>query len=249
MPIKSLIAAAILALGAALPLSAEVIKVGSTPTGVPFTFLDVGSNKITGMMVDVVDAIGREAGFTADVQAVDWVSLIPALTSSRIDVIAAAMSITEERKKVVAFSDPIFPYGEGLVVKADDDTPYTASLTETAGKIIGVQQGTRYHTDLQGMTGIGEIRVYENVADIMRDVQLGRIQAGIADKPIMGYQIGAGKFPGLKLAPTYQSQFTAPLGLALRQDDTALLGRINEGLAKIKASGELDGLIKKWNLE
>ncbi|HEY0212417.1 MAG TPA: ABC transporter substrate-binding protein [Paenirhodobacter sp.] len=249
MRIKHLLAAASIVAASVLPLAAETIKIGSTPTGVPFTFLDVSTNTITGMMVDVVNAIGKEAGFTPDVQAVDWVSLIPALTSKRIDVIAAAMSITEERKKVVTFSDPIFPYGEGLVVKADDDTPYTTSLVETAGKAIGVQQGTKYYEDLKAMPGIGEIRVYENTADIMRDVELGRIQVGMADKPIMGYQIGAGKFPGLKLAPTYQSQFAAPIGLALRQEDTALLARINEGLAKIKASGELDSLIKKWNLD
>ena len=75
---KIALTAAALAFGA-LPAMAETLKVGSTPTGVPFTFLDVSSGEITGMMVDVVKAIGDKAGFEADVQSTDWVSLLPAL--------------------------------------------------------------------------------------------------------------------------------------------------------------------------
>lgn len=245
---KIALTAAALAFGA-LPAMAETLKVGSTPTGVPFTFLDVSSGEITGMMVDVVKAIGDKAGFEADVQSTDWVSLLPALQSGRIDIISAAMSITEKRKEVVDFSDPIFPYGEGLVVRADDDTMYTAGLTETAGKTIGVQQGTKYLTDLETLEGIGDIKVYENIADIMKEVELGRIDVGFADQPIMAYQIGQGKFPELKMAEGYQQQFVAPLGLAIAKEQPELLERINTGLAELKESGELDALIAKWNLD
>ena len=246
--IKHLLSAGLLVFSA-LGAQAEPLKVGSTPTGVPFTFLDVGTNKITGMVVDVVKAIGAHAGFEPEVQSVDWVSLIPALKSGRIDMIAAAMSITEERKKIVDFSDPIFPYGEGFVVKADDKTIYSSDLTQTAGKVIGVQQGTNYHRVLQQMKGIGEIKVYENTADIMRDVELGRIVGGIADRPIMAYQISQGKFPGLKLANGYTSSISAPLGIAIAKDQPKLLARINAALATMKKNGELDALIAKWKLD
>lgn len=247
MKIKCLLSAVVLAFSA-LGSQAEPLKVGSTPTGVPFTFLDVGTNKITGMMVDVVKAIGAHAGFEPEVQSVDWISLIPSLKAGRIDMIAAAMAITEERKKIVDFSDPIFTFGEGFVVKADDNTVYKSDLTQTAGKAIGVQQGTSYYKTLQQMKGIGEIKVYDNIADIMRDVELGRIVGGIADRPIMAYQIGQGKFPGLKLANGYTSSISAPIGLAIGKDQPKLLSRINAALATIKKNGELDALIVKWKL-
>ncbi|NDW06583.1 transporter substrate-binding domain-containing protein [Jiella sp. 40Bstr34] len=247
MKIRYLVAAAVFALTAGTA-QAETLKVGSTATGIPFTFLDVGKNEITGMMVDVVKAIGNHAGFEPDVQSVDWVSLIPALESGRIDMIAAAMSITDARKKVVDFSDPIFPYGEGLVVRADDDTRYSADLHETVGKVIGVQQGTNFHKVLEARKGIGEIKVYENIADIMRDVQLGRIAVGLADYPIMSYQIGIGKFPDLKMVEGYESQISAPIGVAIKKGQPELLARINAGLATIKENGELDALAKKWKL-
>lgn len=115
---------AMLALTASVALSGQVLaqdtlKVGSTPSGVPFTFLDVTTNKIDGVMVDIVNAIGEAEGFTPDVEATQWSALIPSLTSGKIDVIAAAMYATEERAKVVAFTEPVYSYGEGLFVAKD----------------------------------------------------------------------------------------------------------------------------------
>lgn len=233
----------------AAPAQAETLKVGSTPTGVPFTFLDVGSNKIQGMMVDLIAAIGKEAGFEPDVQAVEFASLIPSLTSGRIDIISAAMLITPTRQKVIDFSDPIFPYGEGLVVAKNDNTAYSQSLTELKGETIGVQQGTIYLEQLQKMDNIGEIRVYDSLANMMRDVDLGRIKAGMGDRPIIAYQLSQGKYNNLKLSESYKSQFGGSIGLGVRKDEDTLLKRINTALAKLKENGEVDRLVEKWNLD
>src|SRR5215470_17585965 len=110
--------AGIIAATAAAPLAVAqtVYKVGSTPTGVPFTFLDVKTNTIQGAMVDLITAIGDDAGFKVDVQATSFSALIPSLTSSKIDIISAAMLITGARREVIDFSDPVFPYPEGMVV-------------------------------------------------------------------------------------------------------------------------------------
>jgi len=132
----------------------ETLKVGSTSTGVPFTFLDIKTQQIDGMMVDVIDAVGEKAGFTPQVSAVDFASLIPSLRSNRIDIISAAMLSTPTRAKVIDFSDPVFPYGEGLIVKKDDDTEYSQQLTQTKGKVIGAQQGTIYLEQLRKMDGV-----------------------------------------------------------------------------------------------
>ena len=71
--------AAMLAIGSLQPANAETLTVGSTPTGVPFTFLDIQTNEIQGMMVDLVRAVGQEAGFEVTVQPVDFGSLILSL--------------------------------------------------------------------------------------------------------------------------------------------------------------------------
>src|SRR2546429_7383312 len=106
------IAVALLAASYAPAQAQKVMKVGSTPTGIPFTFLDTKTNTIQGIMVDLITEVGKDAGFNVQIEPMQFSALIPSLTSSKIDIIAAAMFITAPRKEVVDFSDPIYTYGE-----------------------------------------------------------------------------------------------------------------------------------------
>jgi polar amino acid transport system substrate-binding protein len=88
-----LAAVAALAIAAVMPASAQqVLKVGSTPTGIPFTFLDTKTNTIQGIMVDLVTEIGKDAGLSVQIEPMAFSALIPSLTSGKIDMIAAAMA-------------------------------------------------------------------------------------------------------------------------------------------------------------
>ena len=122
----ALAAAGLLAAFAAPALAQQTLKVGSTPTGVPFTFLDTQTNKIQGVMVDLITEIGKDAGFQVQIEPMQFSALIGALTSNRIDIVAAAMYITEPRKQVIDFSDPIYTYGDGLFVPKSDTNDYKA---------------------------------------------------------------------------------------------------------------------------
>src|SRR5512144_53719 len=127
MALKRLVQAALAAfvVTVAMPASAQqVLKVGSTPTGVPFTFLDTKTNTIQGIMVDLINAIAADAGLKVEVEGMTFSTLIPSLTSNKIDIIAAAMYITPPRKEVIDFSNPIYTYGEGLFVSKKDTKEY-----------------------------------------------------------------------------------------------------------------------------
>src|SRR5271154_4745819 len=118
-------AIAALVLTAAAPGSAQqVLKVGSTPTGIPFTFLDTKTNKIDGIMVDLITAIGKDAGFEVQIEPMSFSALVASLTSGKIDIISAAMFITAARKEVIDFSEPVYTYGEGLFVAKTDTKEY-----------------------------------------------------------------------------------------------------------------------------
>lgn len=223
------------------------VTVGSTPSGVPFTFLDVATNRIDGVMVDIIEAIGVAEGFTPTVEATQWSALIPSLTGNKIDVIAAAMYVTPERAQVVAFSEPVYSYGEGLFVAADDAGAYR-TLEDLAGKTVGVQVGTAYVEPLNASGQFDEVRVYDTIADIMRDVSLGRIDAGFGDRPIVAYQLDQNP-SDIRLVPEYESQIVGDVAIAVRQSDTDLLGRINRGLATIRESGQLDEIIAEWGIK
>ncbi len=241
-----------LAVGATLALTGAAAaqttySVGSTPTGVPFTFLNVETNQIDGIMVDIIKAIGAEEGFEAEVEATQWSALIPSLTSGKIDIIAAAMYATPERAEVVAFSDKVYSYGEGLIVPADSDAAYT-SIDEMEGLTVGVQVGTAYIPPLEASGMFKDIKIYDSLADIMRDVSLGRIDAGFGDRPILAYQLSKGG-GDVRLVEEYQSQILGDVAIATRQDDTELLATINDGLGKIKDSGALDEILAKWGIK
>jgi polar amino acid transport system substrate-binding protein len=223
-------------------------NVGSTPTGIPFTFLDVKTNTIQGAMVDLITAIGDDAGFKVNVQATPFSALIPSLTSNKIDIISAAMLITGPRKEVIDFSDPVFPYPEGMVVSIDDNTPYK-SFAELKGQVVGAQVGTVYIDFLKRNGDFAEVKVYDSLADILRDVSLGRIKAGFGDAPILRYQLSQNTSLKAKLVPTYEPKMTGSVGIGVRKTDTELLKKINVSLAKLQANGTLDKILVKWNLK
>src|SRR6266850_5416692 len=132
-------ATAALALAAAAPGSAQqVLKVGSTPTGIPFTFLDTKTNTIQGVMVDLVTEVGKDAGFQVQIEPMQFSTLIAALTSNKIDLISAAMYISPARKEVIEFSDPVYSYGEGLIVPKSDTKEYK-TLEDLKGETVGAQ--------------------------------------------------------------------------------------------------------------
>src|SRR5437588_12231673 len=111
--------------GALAPAQAQqVLKVGSTPTGIPFTFLDTKTNSIQGVMVDLVTEVGKDAGFQVQIEPMQFSTLIAALTSNKIDLISAAMYISPARREVIDFSDPVYSYGEGLLVPKNDAQDY-----------------------------------------------------------------------------------------------------------------------------
>ncbi len=220
------------------------LRVGSTPTGIPFTFLDTRTNTLTGFMVDLITAIGRDQGFAVDVQPTPFAALIASLTTSRIDIIAAAMLATPARREQIDFSDPVYGYGEGLVVKEGETRPWH-SLADMRGVTAGAQIGTVYIEPLRA-AGL-EVRTYDSIADIMRDVSLGRIQAGFGDAPIVSYQIAQGTFRGVRLVTDYRPSVVGQIAIGTRKGDP-LMARINAGLRKVKSDGSFDQLIRKWNL-
>ena len=248
---KRLVQAALaaVALGLASPATAQTtLKVGSTPTGIPFTFLDTKTNTIQGVMVDVITAVGREAGFAVQVEPLQFSTLIAALTAKKIDIISAAMFITPARKEVIDFSEPVYTYGEALIVPKADGRDY-AAFADLKGETVGAQVGTAFVEPLKTSGLFPEVKIYDTIPDVLRDVNSGRLKAGFADGPILAYNLKQGLFPNVRLVESYKPTVVGSVGIGLRKDDAALKAKIDAGLAKIKESGELARILEKWGLK
>jgi polar amino acid transport system substrate-binding protein len=254
MPVKRfaqfILATLLLAIPATtIPASAQqLLKVGSTPTGIPFTFLDTKTNTIQGVMVDLVTEVGKDAGFAVQIEPMQFSTLIPSLTSSKIDIIAAAMFITAPRKEVVDFSDPIYTYGEGLVVPKSDTKDYV-NLDDFKGQVVGAQVGTAFVDALKKSGLYSDVKAYDTIPDIMRDVNAGRLKAGLADYPILAYNLKQGAFSDVRIVESYKPAIIGSVGIGVRKGDQELLGKINTSLTKLKANGTVAKILDKWGLK
>jgi polar amino acid transport system substrate-binding protein len=226
----------------------KVLKVGSTPTGIPFTFLDTKTNTIEGLMVDLIKAIGADAGFKVEIEGMTFSTLIPALTAHKIDIIAAAMYITPSRKEVIDFSGPVYTYGEGLVVPKTDTKDYK-QFADLKGETVGAQKGTAYVEPLQKTGFFPDVKIYDNIPSILADVNTGRLKAGFADKPILAYNLKQGLFPEVRLVNSYVSTITGSVGIGVRKSDSELLTKINASLDKLTKDGTVKKILAKWGLD
>jgi len=249
MKAKLFAAVAFAAISLAAPGNAQtVVKVGSTPTGIPFTFLDTKTNTIQGVMVDLVTEVGKDAGFAVQIEPMQFSALIAALTSSKIDLISAAMYISPARKEVIDFSEPVYSYGEGLVVAKNDSKDYK-TFEDLKGETVGAQVGTVYVEPLKKTGLFADVKIYDTIPDLMRDVNTGRLKAGFADFPIVAYNVKLGNFPELRLVTSYKSTILGSIGIGVRKSDGELLKKVNASLAKLKANGTVDKILAKWGLQ
>jgi len=226
----------------------SVMKVGSTPTGIPFTFLDTKTNTIQGVMVDLIKEVGNDAGFKVEIEGMQFSTLIAALTSNKIDLISSAMYISPARKEVIDFSEPVYSYGEGLIVPKSDTKDYK-EFADLKGETVGAQKGTAFVDPLQKSGLFTEVKIYDNIPAILADVNSGRLKAGFADKPILAYNIKQGLFPEVRLVNSYVSTVTGSLGIGVRKSDGELLARINAALDKLTRDGTVKKILAKWGLD
>jgi polar amino acid transport system substrate-binding protein len=229
----------------ALPAPEKTYIVGSTATGVPFSFIDVKTNTLTGAMIDIVRALAADAGFRIDVRVTAFGALIPSLTTKKIDIISAAMLKTPARAKVVDFSDPVYAYGAGIVVASRGNREYK-NIADLRGMAVGVQVGTRFYDQLK-TAGVKDIKTYDNLMEMLGDLSVGRIGAAYGDEPIFAYQIAQARIRSARVAAEFRPPTVEEVCLVVRKGDTELLGRLNASIGKLRATA-IQAILNHWGL-
>ena len=222
--------------------TALVINAGADAVYAPFEFQG-DSGEVEGFDADIIKAIGEAQGIEVNIKHVDWDGLFPALQAGDINAVISAMTITDERKEVVDFSDPYFESGQIIAVTEDSAI---ASLEELVGKPVGVQQNTTGQFALEELEGINvdDIKKYPTAPDALMNLQNGLVEAVVADAPVVLNYITTNPDCGLK---TVKDDFEKEYyGIAINKGDEELLTAINDGLAKIKKDGTYDEIYKKY---
>ncbi len=220
------------------------LVIASTVTGVPTTFMDPKTSEIQGTMIDAAKYIANNLGVKLRVIETPWSALIPSLTGKKVDLICAAMVITEKRKEVIDFSDPVFPYCEAMIAKLSDKKPYK-TITDLQGLRVGAQVGTIYAKGLEEK-GVKDVKIYENIGEIMMDITNDRLDASIVDGPVAGYLVKTKPEFKARIVETYQPVMCGDLGIGTRKEDQDLRKEINKIVAEMKGKGMIKEILNKW---
>ena len=219
----------------------KVLRVGSSVDFAPFEFQDVDGKEYEGFDMDLIRAIGKEMGYKVEVQNISFDGLIPSLEADNIDAIITGMSITDERKEKVLFSQPYYQSGLTIVVKKDNTA--IKSFKDLEGKKIAVQIGTTGATEAKKIAN-AQVKEFNSSADTFMELKAGGVDAVVNDRPVNDYYIVKSGETG---AITLDDLLTAEdYGIAMSKKNPELAKKVDEALTKLKENGEYDKIYKKW---
>lgn len=209
----------------------------------PFEYKD--SDKIVGIDVDIASKIASKVGAKLSINDVAFDSLVMELKSNKCDFVAAGMTVTDDRKANVDFSDPYFDATQSIIVLKGSAIK---KRTDLNGKKVGVQQGTTGDTFCTNEDGksdikVGSVQRFNKGADAVTDLVNGKLDAVVID------DFPAQKFVSknsTKLEKLSDALTVEHYAIAVKKGNTDLLNIINGVLKDMKSSGDLDKLITKY---
>jgi ABC-type amino acid transport substrate-binding protein len=223
--------------GASTSAGGAPLTVGSD---IPYPPFEQGkSGNYTGFDIELMEAIGEKIGRTPEFQDTSFETIFRDVAQGKFEAVISAATITEEREKAVAFSDPYYLSEQAILVKEGSDIE---SLADLSGKTIGAQQGTTGLELAKEKSDAGEIRPFPEGPDAVNGLKSGTIEAAIIDAPVA--QNAVEKAGGVEIAEKVPTE--EEYGIALAKDNTELLDEINTGLKEVIDDGTYTTIYEKW---
>jgi polar amino acid transport system substrate-binding protein len=245
--ISALLIGAVAISGCTQQKTTNTIIVGTSSDFKPFEY-KAANGTIIGFDIDLITRILRDAGYNVTVQDIGFDSLIPELQTRKIDVIAAGMTINDERKQQVDFSNPYYDANQTVLVKVGSGVNIT-NVNDLTNYTIGAQTGTtgwQWINDTLLATGkitANQFKSYDLYTDAVADLLIGpsRLGAVVIDSPVAKAFTLTNSVKIVLNISTNESY-----GFAVQKGNTALLNKINTGLAAVMASPYWNDLIERY---
>jgi len=224
------------------------VRIGVEGAYPPFSYM-TPAGELAGFDIDIAKALGEAMGAEVTLIAQDWDGIIPALLAKKYDAIIASMSITEERKQKVAFSNKYYQTPAKFITKKGMIDDFSKEAIK--GKKVGVQRATihdRYLTDNYGNDV--EIKRYGTQDEAYLDLTAGRVDMLLADSVALSDGF-------LKKPEGAEYEFVGPdlsdpkwfgdgAGIAIRKEDKALVEKFNMAIEKIRSDGTYKAIQDKY---
>lgn len=225
------------------PAAATKLVVGLDDNFPPMGFRD-DKNEIVGFDIDMAKEAARRAGVEVEFKPIDWNAKEAELLGKRVDALWNGLTILEERKEKILFTDPYMVNKQIIVVKAGSPIKTKADM---AGKIVGAQEGssavTALEKDKELSSKFKETKLFGDNITALMDLDAGRLDVIVVDEVVGRYYVN--KKPGsyVVLAEDFG---TEDYGVGFRKDDEATRNKINDVLTGMKKDGKAAEIANKW---
>lgn len=222
----------------------KFVRIGTNAVNIPFEF-GLGSD-VQGYDVDLGNEIAKDLGYPSKwIKIAEFEEMFSALKNGGIEMIISTVGISDERKQDFAFSDPYYDSGNTIARRRDNMA--IKDVASLAGKRVGVQtgrSGDRFMTT-QTIAPNVTLAKFPTIDDALSALNLRQLDAVVGDEPIMTYSIN--KTYSTNLITTGAEVTRFQYAVVVRPDETKLLAKINETIARLKSTNELNATMRdKW---
>ena len=196
------------------------------------------SGEIEGIDVDTAKAIAEKLGLELQIDDMDFDAALLSVQQGKADIVMAGVTVTDERKAVMDFSDSYATGIQSIIVPNDSDI---ASPDDLAGKKIGTQRGTPGYIYCSDDFGEDSVVAYDNGLTAVQALNNGQVDAVVIDDAPAKEYVAAN--PGLNVLDTSYAEEDYAIGMA---KGSALEDAVNKALEELKADGTLQSIVDKY---
>lgn len=210
-----------------------------------FHYMDEnGKDVIGGFDVDIANEIANKIGVNLVIQEMDFDALVSALPAGKVDLVISGMNPTEERAKVVDFSEVYYNSKHGILVRAEDADKYQ-TFADLEGAKVGVQLGSTQEKIAKTEIPNVNLQQLSNINNLILELKAGKVDAIVMEKPVAEMAVKSN--PELAVGkPIYEEQ-TGGNAVGIAKNNPQLLAKVNEVITELNESGKMDEYIEKAN--
>ncbi|WP_259782625.1 cystine ABC transporter substrate-binding protein [Aestuariispira ectoiniformans] len=217
------------------------IQVGLEATYPPFNYQDE-NGELVGYEVDFAKALAGKLGVKAEFVPTKWDGMLAGLETKRFDIITNQVTITKERQEKYDFTQPYTVSGIQVITTKDKENDFK-SPADLAGKVVGVGLGSNYEDWLKANVPDAEVATYDENANKLQDLRVGRIDAFLNDRLAVNYLLQQSDGKVVAAGDPFDKQ---RMGVALRKGNEDLLAALNKAIDDLRADGTLAAISTKW---
>lgn len=223
------------------------LVVGMSADYAPYEFHYIdenGKDVIGGFDVDIANEIANKIGVDLVIQEMDFDALVSALPAGKVDLVISGMNPTEERAKVVDFSEVYYNSKHGILVRAEDADKYQ-TFADLEGAKVGVQLGSTQEKIAKTEIPNVNLQQLSNINNLILELKAGKVDAIVMEKPVAEMAVKSN--PELAVGkPIYEEQ-TGGNAVGIAKNNPQLLAKVNEVITELNESGKMDEYIEKAN--